>query len=251
MGASYLVVGLLLAACSLPDVTFTRLTADAGADGAGAALRMVTATWSFKHLASGATLSCPHSTDVARVQYQPWGGAAQQPTGTLAFTDVACAAGTGAIMVPADVFRMSVSIRSAAGQVLANSNIEVIDTARGKDLLEAKLFDDAGYLSLSWDVVNRSTMARISCATAGIKPSDAIEMIESDATNPGGFTSDAFLCDNHFGAAGPLPAGHYTLSIGAVKNSSAFGDAVTIGDAQVMASDVVDLGNVKIKVPVP
>jgi hypothetical protein len=133
---------------------------------------------------------------------------------------------------------------------VVNSAVEFADVTRGDGELELTMFDDAGYVSFSWDVVNKATQARLSCASAGITASDAIEMVETNIANPANPTGDDFLCDAHLGTTAAMPPGHYTLAIAAVKNSTAVGDVVTFPDVQVVASDVTDIGNVRISVPV-
>lgn len=253
---SYLVAAALLAACSIPDVTFTRglpdaAPGDAGSDGTGVVNRTITARWTLKHFTTGALFTCAHTSDVARVVAQPWDPVTQLTTGAPIVTqDFACTAGMGVFTVPSDKYRMSVAIRTAAGQVLEDSAIEFADATQRDGTLQVTIFDDAGYLAFSWDLLNKATQARVSCATAGITPSDRVEIDETNLANPGNPISDLFNCDDHFGTTDGLIPGHYSLSIRAVKNSATIGDVATFADVQVVAGGVTDLGNIKLPVPV-
>jgi hypothetical protein len=251
---SYLLAAAQLAACSIPDATFTTpAPADASAGDAGSdggVQRTVTARWTLKHFATDAVISCPDASDIARVVAQPWSPVTQQPTSAPTISqDFACTAGMGVFMVPSDRYRMSVAIRTTTGQVVMNSDIEFADVTQGGGELRVIMFDDAGYITFSWDLRKKATQESVSCASAGITASDAIEMVETNIANPAIPTADDFDCDNHLATTAALATGHYALSINAVKNSAAFGDEVTVSDVQVVARDAIDIGNVKINVP--
>jgi hypothetical protein len=243
------IAAVLLTACSIPDVTFTQALPADGSAGSGAVQHTVTARWSLKHFTTGAVIGCPPSGDVARVAAEPWNPVTQQPAGAVVAQEFACTAGMGAFQLPSDLYLMGVSIRTTAGQTLMNSAVFVANVTRDGQL-DVILYDDAGYVAFNWDIVNKATQMRISCATARLTASDAIEMIETDLAT-GTSAGDDYLCDDHFGTTVAMLPGHYKIQVAAVNNSAVVSDVATFADVQVVARDVTDVGSVKIFVPVP
>lgn len=248
----YIVALLYVGACSIPDVRFTELTADAAGDtGNQAAMHAVVARWSFVHIGNPTLGSCPHASDVARVFAQPWDPTTQQTKAAAVPADFACADGQGTVELSTDAFLMWVDLRSATGQVLARSNKDVVDTARTGSSLEAKFYDDAGYVALSWKVVNKATLAGAPCGAAGITSSDWIEVAETLVDPPNYTYRDKFTCDDHFGTTGPLAPAHYSIIVKAVKNNAPIGDPVGVADVEIVLSGLAELTTAELKIPIP
>ncbi|HEU4727858.1 MAG TPA: hypothetical protein VFT22_08225 [Kofleriaceae bacterium] len=258
--SSYLVALALLTACTVPDVTFSKQGSDAGAGNGGGDAgggsgggpdREVLVEWPLRHLATGAGLNCPQASDIARVTSLPWNPATQQPRGAAFHDDFDCTDGSGLITLPDNFYLVSVAILSPTEQLLASSSVAIVDTTVGDDAADATVFDDAGHVTLSWDVLNKATQARLACADVGLSGADTVELVSTNMADPSKPLVDRYFCDDHFGTSRPLLPGHYTLSITASRGGAAFGDPVMFGDVQIMSSGVTDLGNVKLKVPVP
>jgi hypothetical protein len=259
---SCLIVAALLTGCSVPDVTFTKLGGDAatgsggdgpgpGGGGGGGPPRDVLVRWSLRHLAPPGQIGCPQASDLARVTSVAYDPATQEGS-TTKFTDTFnCTDGSGLITIPDNFYLILVSILTPAEVLLANSSLEIVDTTVGDDVADATFFDDAGHLSLIWDVQNKATQARVSCASAMLSGADTVEMVTTNIADPSKPFIDRYFCEDHFGTSQPLLPGHYTVSVNAIRGGAAVGDPVTVADVQVFASNVTDVGNVKLKVPVP
>ncbi|HET7502596.1 MAG TPA: hypothetical protein VFK02_16360 [Kofleriaceae bacterium] len=249
---SYLIALALLTGCTVPDVTFSKGGSDPGTgSGGGGPDQEVLVGWSLRHLATGTRINCPQTSDIARVTSVSWNPATQQPAGETFHDDFDCTDGSGLITLPDHFYLVSVAVLTPTEQPLASSSVEIVDTTVGDDAADATVFDDAGHLTLSWDVLNRATQARLSCADVGLSGADTVELVSINLTDPSKNFVDRYFCDDHFGTSQPLPPGHYTLSITASRGGATFGDQVMFGDVQVVSSGVTDLGNVKLKVPVP
>jgi hypothetical protein len=259
--APQLIFAALLTGCTVPDVTFTKQGGDAGGAGGGGSdaglgtgggpPRDVLVRWSLRHLATGAQFNCPQASDIARVKSVAFDPATQEGSTKVFTFDFNCTDGEGLIVLPDNFYLITVSILTSTEVTLAISSVEIVDTTVGDDSADARLFDDAGHLAVIWDVLNKATQARVSCAMAGLSGADTIEVVATSLADPIKTFHDRYFCDDHFGTSQPLFPGHYSLSINAARGGAAVGDPAALADVQVMASNFTDLGTVQLKVPVP
>lgn len=223
------------------------LAAVASSIGCSDAATVVTAQWSFKHLATNAPGQCGNASDMAVVRAQPWDPDTQLAAQTTYSGSYNCAAGRGTVTLSDDTYLVWVEIRSTTGGVVAQSGKTVVDTSLGDKTVDAGFYDDGGYFSFSWDLISKATNGRVSCKTAG---SGKVEITSTSVATPMPY-KDQFSCEDHFGTTRPLLVDSYTISIKALDAgaSAAIGDALTLTNKSIQPDQITDLSNVKISVP--
>jgi len=206
---------------------------------------VVTAQWSFTHLATNAPAQCTSASDMAVVRAQTW-APDTQATGTSFSGSYSCAAGKGTVTLNDGTYLVWVEIRNSTG-VVAQSGKTVVDTSQGDKTVNAGFYDDGGYFSFSWDLISKATNGRVSCKTA---TSGKVE-ITSTSVATKMVTKDQFACDDHFGTTKALLVDTYTISISALNagGSAAIGDVSTLTNQSTIPGQATDLANIKISVP--
>jgi hypothetical protein len=235
-----LVLGALIAAASATGCSSSTSSGD----------NVVTARWSFTHLASNSAGSCPHASDSAVIMSEPWDPETQAQTGPVLTDIFNCTDGRGTAALPDDTYLVWVEIQDAGGHVFAKSDQSFVDSSLGDTTIDMGFFDDGGYFFFSWDLIDKATNQRVSCRTAGITANGRVEVISTSIANSSYFKDDKFTCEDHFGTTDPLLVGHYVVSVNAEENDAIVGDPINVPDEVIVANSVRDLGDFKIKVPV-
>jgi len=212
---------------------------------------VVSVDWSFAHLSGTGPVGCPHSDDIAVIMSQPWDADAQLTIGPPLMDPFDCSAGGADITLPDDTYLIWVEIQSATGQVIGRSDQFFVDTFLGDDAIQPFIYDDGGYFTFSWDLVSKATNARVSCASAGITGTDSsIDIVSTSIADMSYYKDDKFTCDDHFGTTDPLKPGSYTISVTAEQSADGIvGDPSNFSNKLIVANQITDLGNIKIKVP--
>lgn len=223
------------------------LAAVASSIGCSGAASVVTAQWSFTHLATNAPAQCGNASDMAVVRAQTW-APDTQTTGTSFSGSYSCAAGRGSLTLSDDTYLVWVEIRTAAGGIVAQSGKAVVDTSQGDQTVDAGFSDDGGYFSFSWDLISKATNGRVSCKGAG---SGKVGITATSVATQMAYKGQPFSCEDHFGTTQPLLVDTYTISINALDAgaSAAIGDASTLTNQSIQPDQATDLGNIKISVP--
>src|ERR1700759_178374 len=158
-----LVLGTLLVAAASSAACSSSTATDA----------VVTARWSFSsydNRNSPATAPCPAGFTTGSVHAKEWDPVLGQfvPGGIEVIDKFNCSDKGGTPASLDGVFLIWVQIEGTSGaNVYAQSESVFFDTINGDKSIDLPtLFTDAGYLDLSWDLVD-SGNTRLSCAAAG------------------------------------------------------------------------------------
>jgi hypothetical protein len=233
-----LVLGALIAAASATGCSSSTPT-DA----------VITARWSFTHFADGTARNCPSGFPTATVVSQPWDPVSNALFGAPILDKFNCSDMRGTTDPLDGIFLVWVQIESDDRQrVYAKSEQTYIDTADGDATIDLALLDDAGFFFLTWDLVDATSQAPLTCKQAGITSTGAIETIATIAGSTFMLT-DQFRCEHGFGTTDPLLAGTYTVSVEAVQDNLSLGNAPELTNKRITAPNgLTDLGHVVIPI---
>jgi hypothetical protein len=212
---------------------------------------IVTATWTFHHLADHSVRSCPVGFNTATIVSQPTDDGTHRGVGTTIVDKFDCAAGSGTITLPDDNYLVWVQIENDSGSsVYTKSEQSFVDTSVGDSRIDVDILDDGGYFFLTWDLVDAVSHAPLSCAQAGVTASGSIETAASIAGSQSVLITDKFTCEDHFGTTGALLAGNYVVSVDALDSSNkALSSQSTVVTKSITAPDgLTDLGNIMIPI---
>lgn len=203
---------------------------------------VVTMKWEFFNLTSGTPRSCPTGYPVAEVVSQALDPNTHRPTGTTFVDTYDCSDGIGDLILPDEnTYIFWVEIKSNSGQLYAQSQEFFIDTLLD-DTLErtARILDDGGYFSLSWDLVDPDDRV-ITCAGAG---ANTVVVTATLTSSDAHIDTPPFRCDDHFGTTAGLPAGEYVVSLTAEDAGGPLNNTrVTATDTIEAPNKITDLGN--------
>lgn len=180
-------------------------------------LPVITARWAFSTYANRAAPPsdpCPSGFSSAALHVRPWDPMLGQfvPGGIEVISRFSCASKQGAIALMTGIFLIWVSIEDAAGAtVYARSGSTLVDTTGGDQTIALPtVFSDAGYLDLSWDLLDANQL-RLACAAAlGTSGTIASTVVSVDSNT---IFVDKFRCSDGLGTAGPFPAGSYDVTV--------------------------------------
>lgn len=196
--------------------------------------RLITATWSFKTLATNTIVDdCPAGFDTASVIAKR----VDVVQDDIVFS-YACAANTGTPVdagYPPGIYHVVVQIENGTGGIYGVSLPVEVDVTATDRSISATLLDDGGYFGLKWELFDATTNQVLSCSEAG-NP-DAIEITSTLSGTSESF-ADPFDCEDLEGVTAGLPAGTYTVSVRA--SDAAGGD---LGSPQNFANQVVGIHN--------
>lgn len=235
-----LVLGALLAVASLSGCV---------SDSGGSTEAVVTARWSFTHFADGSPRSCPVGFDTASVVAQAWDPIGNVLVGTTIVDKFNCSDMRGTTLPIDGIFLVWVQIENTSGtQVYAQSAHTYIDTADGDVTIDFNILDDAGFFFLTWDLVDATTQAPLTCQQAGVVGNASVETTATIAGTSFALT-DKFECEHGFGTTDPLLAGTYTVSVDAEVNNIAVGTAPALTNKVIRAPNgLTDLGHILIPI---
>jgi hypothetical protein len=201
------------------------------------------ARWSVEQLATGAVLGCPEGFGTAAVFSQRIDSSGQ-PDGKPLRELFDCAAGRGSTTIQRGTYDVWVELRSDLDAVFARSAPRRIVLAQDELAIDAKIYEDAGFFGLRWQLRDGATKAIVSCANA--PRVTAIEVVvDNDLANV-----DRFACDEGIGHSRPLLPGTHTISVRAVDEAGAVVAATAPVEGLVTKlSAVTDLGTLTIPLP--
>jgi len=209
----------------------------------------ITSTWEIKSI-DGTNLGCPAGFDTAALYSQEIDDAGINVGPPIAdLFDCVAGIGTSAPL-DATFYYSYVSIENDSGSsVYATSTEAFVDLVVENKQLDAKIYDDAGYIQFSWQLTRASDGSPVSCTQAGAEgPSvDGVESISTEVGNSSNSASDIFDCTDHFGVSSALPAGTYTISVDAMHGQQALGVAPAIANQTIRdLNRVTDLHTITI-----
>jgi hypothetical protein len=235
-----LVLGALLVAAASSAACTSSSTPDV----------LVTGHWTFKHITDGAARSCPTGFDTATLFAQPVDSETVAANGGLINADLFnCSDQQGTIVIPDGLYLMSVRIESHSGATkYADSQEVLLDTADAA-AFNVEILDDGGYFFFTWSLHDKtSSGARLSCADAGVTSAGSVEAVSTLIVNQNFFKDDKFTCTDHYGTTAGLPAGDYTVSIGAEQSGNPLGTVNLTNKTIVAPNGTTDLGHVMIPI---
>lgn len=235
-----LVLGALLAVASS---TGCIITSDSDS--------VVTARWTFTHLADRSPRSCPVGFATATIVSQPTDPVTHRGVGTTVVDKFDCADGIGTISLPDDTYLVWVEIESDDGsQTYTKSQQTFVDTAFGDATVDIDILDDGGYFFLTWDLVDSVTQKPLNCSEAGVTSDGSVEAISTNMATSQKIITDKFTCEDHFGTTDALLAGNYTVAIDALDSTDrALSSRSTTVSKTITAPDgLTDLGHILIPI---
>jgi hypothetical protein len=210
---------------------------------------VVTVGWTFTHLETNAARSCPTGFATATIVSQPVDTRNHRGVGATIVDKFDCASQQGTLSLPDGVYLVWVEIENDSGtSQYAQSEAHYIDTVDGDQAFDVEILDDGGYFFLTWDLVDATTNAPLSCREAGADGSGFVEAISTDMASPTDIITDQFTCDDHYGTTDPLLAGNYVVSITAVRDNARLGDPQNVQRSIQAPNKLTDLGNIIIPI---
>ena len=212
----------------------------------GRDLATISARWSLRNMADGATTRCPAGFDTIELFAQPVdanGDPLADPFVDL--FDCGAPSGLSTDLDP-DVYRVWLEVRSRdLSSLYAQSLSQVMDVRLADEQFTTTILNDGGYFQLSWDLIGNTTKRPIDCAqAAGL---DSVLAVSTSVTDARRIYDDRRRCDDHTGVSDGLLQGAYTITIDAMSGDRSLGKAMTLTN-QVIASQnrITDLGHIVI-----
>lgn len=212
----------------------------------------VTVTWQFEHLATK-TISptCPAGFDTATIVSQPWDPDANVLLGSPKLDLFDCSRMTGTVRLPFDTYLVWVQIENHDGsQIFSKSAQTFVDTVIGDAVVDTSFLDDGGFFFLTWDLVDATTHAPLSCKAAGVGTNGSVEVAASSVAHPSDPPLiDKFTCEAGFGTSAPLLQGQYGLHINALdSHDTPLGDGFATTTKTIVPEGLTDLGHILIPI---
>lgn len=207
-----------------------------------------TANWSFKLIATNATVPCPVGAETAAVHSQPL-KLDDSPAGPELIDLYNCSAGTG---TTAPLFegryRTYIAFTNNAGTTTYATTLStVLDLRTANKTLTTSIAVDGGYFGVSWNLVGATSNAALTCAD--VTGENGVELV-STLAGPNTIVSDIWDCEPGSGITAALLAGTYTVSLAILDQADAsLGTAPAQSNKQIQAPNkLTDLGTITIPV---
>jgi hypothetical protein len=213
----------------------------------------ITANWSVKSLATGASSPCPADPtyDTAALYSQEVdanGNNIGQPI--IDLFDCAAGHGTSAPLAPSTYYSWIVIANHDNTDQFATSIEAPVDLTVADKSFTATLLEDGGYFQVAWNLTDAATGSPLLCSD--IADIGGVEAISTDVSTPSNAASDIFPCEDHFGITGGFLAGTYTVHVDALNMANppqSIGDAQDLLNKTIQPQNVVtDLGTVTIPI---
>lgn len=209
----------------------------------------ISAQWSMRNMADGATTACPTGFDSVELIAQSIdeaGNPIDEPAVDL--FDCEDRRGTATDLTP-DLYQVWIEVRSHdLTRLYAQSLSQVLDLRTVDQTFRTEVLNDGGYFQLSWDLIGRTTNRPLSCAQAGVAVDklNAISTSMADATR---VYTDSFACEDGTAVSGGLLQGSYTIEINALSGDKPVGSATTLTTKVIAGQNqVTDLGTILIPI---
>jgi hypothetical protein len=205
----------------------------------------ISARWTFRNLADGVTTPCPAGFDTALLVSQAVdaGGA---PTADPITDRFDCADGLGeSTQLEVGSYQYHLEIRSDdLTQLYAQSLPATADIEEVLQPYAPTIFNDAGYVHLSWQLENLAGQPVDCGALLGGMPQVVLAGASADGQV---MVNDGLTCEAGSGYSLPLLAGSYALAISAVDGGMTAGTAAPLQPVAISAANqVTELGVVTI-----
>lgn len=219
-----------------------------GDRGGGTDLATISAHWSLRNMADGATTRCPAGFDTVELFAQAVDGngdAVADPSVDLFDCDAPSGLSTD---LDPDVYRVWIEVRSHDLSALyAQSLSQVMDVRQTDEQFTTDILNDGGYFQLSWDLIGKTTNRPIDCAQA--PGADSILAVSTSVTDARRIYDDRRRCDDHTGVSDGLLQGAYTIAIDAMAGDRSIGKAMTLTNRVIASQNrITDLGHIVIPI---
>jgi hypothetical protein len=216
---------------------------------------LMTANWSFKHLASGSSLTCPTGFDTTAVHAIPIDRFGAK-VGTELIDLYNCSAFTGTSDYDARPYEVFMEVTTPTNSAIyADTPSAYVDLTVQNKTITQTIIDDGGFFTFDFELRDKNGGARLTCGQAGAN--GGVEIL-STLNGTAEAVSDIFDCvapgfrDDGAGFAftGGLLAGDYTVSIAALDSSDrSVGTAPALTNKRISAPNkITDLGLIQIPI---
>ena len=205
---------------------------------------LITANWSFKELATGASLECPPGFDTTAVHVIPVDAVGNR-LGAGVIDLYPCSSFTGTADYPPDRYEVFMEITTATNSAkYADTPSAIVDIIDRDATITQTIIDDGGFFYFDWVLRGAVSGSMLVC-----DPSESVEIV-STLNGTSQAKSDIFDCVQGGGYTGGLIAGTYTLSIAALNaQDQSIGTVPALTNKQIAApSKITDLGLIMIPI---
>lgn len=221
---------------------------DHGGHGGPGPIASISARWSLRNMADGATTRCPAGFDTVELLSQPIdsnGDPVDDPSVDL--FDCDARAGLSTDLLP-DVYQVWIEVRSHDLSALyAQSLSQVLDVRAADQSFSTDILNDGGYFQLSWDLIGKATNRPLACSqVAGL---DSVLAVSTSVADAHRFYEDRRPCDDHTGISDGLLQGSYMITIDAMAGDTSLGSATALGNQMIEGQNrITDIGTVTIPI---
>jgi hypothetical protein len=208
----------------------------------------ISARWSLRNMADGATTRCPAGFDTVQLFTQPvddLGNALGDPAVDLFDCDARSGESTE---LPPDLYQVWIEVRSHDLTTLyAQSLSQVIDVRRLDQVFSTDILNDGGYFQLSWDLISKATNRPLECSQVrGLGSIQALSVSVADAQLA---YVDKLVCEDHSAVTAGLLQGTYTVALDAMVGDMSVGAAATLTSKTIEGQNTItDLGLITIPI---
>jgi len=219
-----------------------------GGGGGNVDVAAISARWSMRNMADGATTPCPAGFDTVQLFAQAVDDAGDplgDPNVDLFDCDRRSGGSTG---LEPDVYQVWIEVRSHdLTRLYAQSLSQVLDVRRLDQTFSTDILNDGGYFQLAWDLVGKTTSRPIACSQIpGLGAITALSTSVADARNA---YVDKLTCEDHAAVTAGLLEGSYTIAIDAVAGDMSVGKAAMLTNRTIKGQNTItDLGLITIPI---
>jgi hypothetical protein len=207
---------------------------------------LITAQWSFKELATGASLVCPTGFDTTAVHVIPVDAVGNR-LGAGVIDLYPCADFRGTAEYAPDRYEVFMEITTPTNSAkYADTPSAIVDIIAQDATITQTIIDDGGFFYFDWALRGAVSGDMLTCADA---LADGVDItVTLNGTGQG--TTDIFNCGQGGGYTGGLIAGSYTVSIAALDTQDrSIGTVPAMTNKPISAPNkITDLGLVMIPI---
>jgi cysteine-rich repeat protein len=210
---------------------------------------LVSASWTLRNIATGATTACPAGFDTVALYSQEvtsTGSSVGSPI--IDLFDCAAGAGTSAPLART-FYKAWIEVTNTNNtSTYARSTEAYVDVTVSDKSFSAQILNDGGYFLLAWDLIGASTSNSLTCAQAGA--SGGIDVVATDVSDSANTADDVFDCEDGQSYTAGFETGSYTVAVSALDASQQpLGTPVTLTNKVIASPNLVtNLGTVEIPI---
>jgi hypothetical protein len=220
-----------------------------GDDGSGPVdVASISARWSFRNMADGASTLCPAGFDTVELFALPvddLGNALGEPA--IDQLDCNKRSGESTDLVP-DLYEVWIEVRSRdLTRLYAQSLSRVLDVRRLDQTFSVDILNDGGFFQLSWELAGKTTNRPLECSQ--IPGLGTIQTVSVNVADPQFTYDDPLVCEDHTAVTGGLLEGSYNITIDALASDRSVGRITMLNNQQIVGPNgITDLGVITIPI---